>query len=259
MMIAWIEAQSTAVIGVLTFAMCYALAACILAATALVAHCRVGGEFKFIIPVLLTPISVIAGLLIAFLAARVWTNLDHAQGYVAAEASAIREAALLADALPDPVRRAVRADLRQHLAFIDDHDWPDMLAGRANFRRPPQFLTEAQATLLGFDAATSGQRVAQERSVVAIERALEARRGRILLSNAVVSPAQWAVIFILDGVILTTIGFVHIDRRWTAAAAMALYSTALAACLMLLLIHDRPFAVGGYVLQPEALHQLGAD
>ena len=82
---------------------------------------------------MLTPLAVIAGLLIAFLASRVWSNLDRANTYVAQEASAIRQAVLLSDTLPEDTRTAVRAALKQHLRFIETDDWPGMAQGRAKW------------------------------------------------------------------------------------------------------------------------------
>ena len=58
---------------------------------------------------MLTPLAVLAGLLIAFLASRVWSNVDRANTYIAQEASAIRQSVLLADTLPEDTRTAVRA------------------------------------------------------------------------------------------------------------------------------------------------------
>ncbi|MGH7119127.1 MAG: hypothetical protein ACREFP_09110 [Acetobacteraceae bacterium] len=57
---------------------------------------------------MLTPLSLVAGLLIALLASRVWANVDHANTYVANEASALRRSVLLADNLPPTLSRAVR-------------------------------------------------------------------------------------------------------------------------------------------------------
>ena len=42
------------------------------------AHAAVGADLKATTPVMLTPLSVIIGLLIAFLATRVWNNLGMA-------------------------------------------------------------------------------------------------------------------------------------------------------------------------------------
>jgi hypothetical protein len=258
-MILWIESQDTPIITLLVFVLCYSIAVAVFAVAIVISRHRIATDLKALTPVLLTPLSVIAGLLIAFLASRVWSNLDHANAFVAQEASAISETIQLASALPESTRGAVRAGLQKHLQFIETDDWPAMLAGQASFRQSPPGLTEAMTALLAFVASDSGQRVAQEHAVVALERALEARRGRILLSSAVVAPAQWMVIFALDALILTTLAMVHMDRRATAAAGMFVFSTAVAACLVLLMINDRPFSPGGFVVQPASLRQVGLD
>ncbi len=110
-MILWIESQNTAVIALLVFALCYAIAGIILAVATIISRHRVAGDLKALTPVLLTPLSVIAGLLIAFLASRVWANLDRANAYVAQEANAISEVAMLARALPEATQVPVRAGL----------------------------------------------------------------------------------------------------------------------------------------------------
>ena len=104
-----------------------------------------------------------------------------------------------------------------------------------------------------------GQRVAQERAVIAVEQALEARRHRIVLSRATIAPVQWLVIFLLDVLILLTIAFVHLNRRATAVVNLIIFSTAVACCLVLLMAHDRPFAAGGITIQPDALRDVGLD
>jgi hypothetical protein len=40
---------------------------------------------------------------------------------------------------------------------------------------------------------------------------------------------------------------------------MFVFSTAVAACLVLLMINDRPFSPGGFVVQPASLRQVGLD
>jgi hypothetical protein len=255
-MILWIESQDAAIIAFLMFAICYAIAGAIFSVATMISQHRIAAELKALTPVLLTPLSVVAGLLIAFLASHVWNNLDRANAYVAQEANAISEIFLLADALPEATRGAIHAGLQKHLQFIEAEDWPAMLAGRASVRQSPPGLKETMTALLTFRADDPGQRLAQERAVVSLERALEARRGRIMLSRAVISPAQWLVIFVLDGLVLTTLAMVHIDRRVTAAAGMFVFSTAVAASLVLLMINDRPFSNGGFTVQPAALRQV---
>jgi len=134
-----------------------------------------------------------------------------------------------------------------------------MAQGRANLRRIPPGLTDAMTALLSFVPAGAGQQVAQERAVIAVEQALDARRHRIVLSQATIAPIQWLVIFLLDVLILLTIAFVHLKRRATALVNLVVFSTAVASCLVLLMVHDRPFATGGVTIEPDALRDVGLD
>jgi hypothetical protein len=88
-MILWVESQNAVAIGAATFAFCYALAAVVFGLSAALAGHRLASDLKTLTPVLLTPLSVIIALLIAFLAGRVWENLDRANAFATQEAAAI--------------------------------------------------------------------------------------------------------------------------------------------------------------------------
>jgi hypothetical protein len=255
-MILWIESQSTVTIALLVFALSYALAAVIFAAACLVAQRRVAVDLKATTPVMLTPLSVIAGLLIAFLASHVWSNIDHAHAYIAQEGSALRDVVMLADELPADVRNTMRSDVKKYLQFIETSDWPAMTEGRASWQQSPPGLAEAMMTLLAFAPRGPGEQVAQQGAAAAIERAIEARRGRIVLSRAVIAPIQWIVVAVLAALVLLTIAMVHIDRRATAAVNLGIFATAVAASLVLLMVNDRPFAAGGITLDPGVLREI---
>jgi len=132
----WIESQNTPVIVLLTFAFAYVLAAFVFGAARIVATRRLAADhLKATTPAMLTPLGMIIGLLIAFHAARVWANLDHASAYVAHEASAIRQTELLANALPLDVRTAVHGGIMTYLQFAEGEDWPAMAQSRATLQR----------------------------------------------------------------------------------------------------------------------------
>jgi hypothetical protein len=253
----WIETQQTLVIALIVFAFCYLLAAIILFGLTFLSRSPIAGALHVTTPAMLTPLAVILGLVIAFLATRVWGNLDHAQAYVVEEASGIREALLISSVLPSDTRDAVRKEIGNYLRFVDQVDWPAMLRGQEGLRQTPSGLPEALTILLSFVPQQPGQQLAQSHAVTAIEQVLQARRKRILLSEAVISLPQWMVIIALDALVLLTIGTVHAGRYTTAAVNMAIFSTAVASCVVLLMINDRPFNTGGIVIQPTALHELG--
>ena len=91
-MLSWIESQSTSVIAGLMLAFCYAMAAAVWVCGKLLSRRTVSEELKTISPVTLTtPLVVILGLLIGFIAARVWANVAKAKEHVEQEATALSE------------------------------------------------------------------------------------------------------------------------------------------------------------------------
>ena len=254
----WIEAQSTTVIALLVFSACYMLTAAIFCSATILSRRAVAGDLKAVAPVL-TPLGIILALLIGFLAARVWTNLDRANQYVGQEAGALRETILLTNALPTDVRTGVRQAVKKHLDFIESQEWPAMASGRANLQSIAVGLAEAMTELLSFTPVQANQQLAQQRALVAIEQALEARRNRVLLSQAEIAPIQWIVIIVLAVLILITLAMVLIEHRLARAITMFIYSTAIAVCLVLLMAYDRPFGVGGFLVRPTVLRDIMPD
>jgi hypothetical protein len=255
-MLSWVESQDAPVIALLVFAFCYLLAAFMFVVAALISRFAIARHVNATTPAMLTPLGVITGLVIAFLAARVWANVDHAHVYVAQEASEIRQAVLLTEALPADVRAEVRSDIGRYLRFVETEDWPSMLRGRASLRNLPEGLPEALKTLLTFVPQQPGQQLAQDHAARAIENALHARRDRIVLSQAAIAPAQWAVIFVLDALLLLTIAMLHVGRHVTTAINLFVLSTAVGACVVLLMINDRPFSSGGITVLPTSLQEV---
>jgi hypothetical protein len=250
----WIEAQSTGVIALIVFSLTYVLTAALFCLAATLSRRPVAQHIKAIVPVTLTtPLGVVLGLLIAFLASRVWTNLDRANEYVGREAGALRETVLLADALPAEVRTKVRQAVQRHLRFVESEEWPAMARREASLETIAAALAEAMTEVLSFAPTQTNQQLAQERALMAIEHALDARRNRVLLSQAEIAPIQWTAIGVLAMLILVTIALIHIDKRLAMAISLVIFSTATATCLVLLLVYDRPFGAGGFAVTPAVL------
>ena len=66
---------------------------------------------------------------------------------------------------------------------------------------------------------------------------------------------KWTVVLLLAGLILVTIAMVHSDNRSTAAIAMALFAIGVAACVVLIASHNRPFT-GEISVGPDLLMQV---
>jgi hypothetical protein len=258
-MILWIESQSLIVITLLVFSFFYGSSIAILGVALIISRRPIAKQLKACSPVTLTPLAVILALLIAFLSSRVWTNVDRAGEYVGRETSTLREALLLADALPSDVRVNVRAAIKRHLHFVITEDWPAMARAQANLQHRPVGLTEAISALLSFETAQPTQQLAQQRALAALEQAFESRQRRIQLSHLEIAPVQWTVVLVLTVLILITLAMVHIDNLAAMTATMAIFSTAVAVCVILLMAYDQPFASGGVTMQPTLFRAIVVD
>ena len=254
----WIEAQPTPVIAFLVFGVCYMLTAAIVCLASIFSRRAVAKDLKAVEPVL-TPLCIILALLIGFQASRVWTNLDRAGEYVGQEAGALRETVLLADSLPPEVRTSVRQAIRRHLHLVESNEWPAMARGQASLQSIAVGLADALTAVLSFTPMQANQQITLERAVVSIERALDARRNRIRLSQAGIAPIQWLVIIVLAVLLLITLAMVLLENRLAMTITTFIYSTAIAVCLVLLMVYDRPFGVGGFVIQPTVLRDIMPD
>jgi hypothetical protein len=100
-----------------------------------------------------------------------------------------------------------------------------------------------------------GQANVQRELIAVLEQALDARRQRIIVSLAAVSPVKWWCLYLQAACALLVIGLVHCDNRLGSAIAMALFATGVATSVLLIAAHDRPFA-GQISIQPEPLLQI---
>ena len=100
------------------------------------------------LPRALTPLVMIFGLFVGFLAADVWPTFERARAAVDQEAMALREAVLLAEALPPEARANLRAAVRAHITYAVKEEWPAMAIGGETLRRLPRELMRGTMDLL---------------------------------------------------------------------------------------------------------------
>ena len=115
--------------------------------------------------------------------------------------------------------------------------------------------TEALQLVLSVLPRSEAQVVAQREMVSSLQNALDARRQRIVISRSTINWVRWTVVLLLAVLILLTIAVVHCDNRATAAIAMAIFSVGVAACVVLIASHNRPFT-GEISIGPDLLLQV---
>jgi hypothetical protein len=206
-------------------------------------------------PGLLPPIGIVLALIVGFLAAGVWADADKARDAESSEASALRAVVLLSDQLPavDAVR--MRLLIRRHIERAVHVEWPAMARQDASLAAIPVPLVQALDLALTFKPRTDGQSVAQREIVTALQKALDARRQRIIVSDSRINAVKWLGLLGLSVVMLFAIAFVHSGNRTTAAVAMTLFGAAVAAVVVMLVAQDQPFT-GQLGLDPDLLEQV---
>jgi hypothetical protein len=221
-----------------------------------------GGEraraFKAISSGMLPTLGTIFGLFVVFIAAQVWTDSERANTAVDREASALRAVDVLAAAFPGEPESRLRALIRRHIEQAATQEWPMMAQGTATLRFTSPLLAEALQLTLALTPNTEGQKIAQREIATALETAFDARRQRIIISQSHVNLVKWLCLFVQAAVALFAIAMIHSDNRIASAIMVGLFATGVAACVLLIVSHDRPFT-GKISVGPGPLLQVIPD
>jgi hypothetical protein len=167
---------------------------------------------------------------------------------------------VLAATFPGETELRLRALIRRHIEQSVTQEWPMMARGTASLRFTPPLLVEALQLTLALTPDSEGQKNAQREIATALETAFDARRQRIIISQSHVNLVKWLCLFV-QAAALFAIAMIHCDNRIASAITVGLFATGVAASVLLIASHDRPFtgeiSVGpGPLLQvmPDASH-----
>jgi hypothetical protein len=208
--------------------------------------------FKGVSPGLLPPLGIMFGLLVAFIAAQVWGDIDRATAAVNREASSLRAVILLSRPFPADAETRMVGLIERYVQDAQRTEWPAMARQRATLSMIPTGLADALQLAIELPTVGEGQVAAQREIVANLDNALDARRQRILVSRSEVNVVKWFALIFEAVCTLVAIAIVHSDSRATTRYAMGLFAAAIAACIFLLVAHDRPF-IGELSVRPTPL------
>ena len=211
--------------------------------------------FKAISPGMLSPLGIIFGLLVVFMAAQVWGDFDRATAAVDREASALRAVVLLAATFPGEPETRLRALVHRHIQDAVKDDWSAMAHRRATLAMIPASLGEALRLSLGLTPRGPGEVAAQRELVTAVQTALDARRQRFMISGSTVNWVKWTGLLLQAIITLTAIAMIHCDNRATAALSLGIFAAGVAIAVVLIAAHNRPFT-GAVSVRPDVLLQV---
>ena len=212
-------------------------------------------SFKAVSPAMLPPLGIIFGLFVAFTAAQVWGDMDRANAAVNREASALKSILILAGSFPGEPEARVRALVRSYIEEASAQEWPMMARQTASLQFTPRPLVEVLQLDLSLTPVGQGQQVAQREMAAAVENALDARRQRIIVSGSEVNGVKWVCLLVQSVCALLAIALVQSGDRLASAISLGLFASGVAACLLLIAAHDRPFT-GHVSVTPRPLLQV---
>jgi hypothetical protein len=251
----WLHELPVAWIAVIVFATVALLVAIIYRATMRLAVDERATALTSVSPGLLPPLGIVFALIVGFMAADVWGDVDKARDAESSEASALRAVVLLSDQLPADDAARMRVLVRRHIERAVHIEWPAMARQDASLAAIPVPLVQALDLALTFKPQAENQSVAQRELVSALQKALDARRQRIIVSESGINAVKWLGLLGLAVVMLFAIAFVHSGNRTTVATAMSLFATAVAVVVVMLASQDQPFT-GQLGLDPDVLEQV---
>src|ERR1700730_16541386 len=251
----WLHNLPVAWMALVVFGLTYLAAAAIYAVVMVLAVGERARSFKAVSPGMLPPLGIIFGLFVAFTAAQVWNDNDRANTAVDREASALRAVVVLASSFPGEPEARLRALIRRHIEEAATQEWPMMAQRTATLRITSRPLAEALQLTLALTPSGQGQQIAQREIATALENARDARRQRIIVSRSQVNFVKWSCLFVQAVCALLAIAMVHSDNRLASAITMGIFATGVAASVLLIAAHDRPF-IGELSVGPDPLLQV---
>jgi hypothetical protein len=198
------------------------------------------------------PLAVLFALFVVFAASQVWTDNEKAGSVVDREASELSGVAVRASAFPGEPETRLRGLIRSYVTDAVAQEWPMMARGTVMLHVIPYSLAEALQLTLALTPSSQGQKIAQHE---ALENALDARRQRIIISHSEVNWVKWSCLCLLAACSLIAIAMVHSDNPLASAITLGLFGIGVAASLLLVLAHDRPFT-GELAVSPNPLLQM---
>jgi hypothetical protein len=251
----WIHDLPLGWTALLIFGLTYLSAAAVYAVVAALSVGERARAFKAVSPGMLPPLGIIFGLFVAFTAAQVWNDNERASAAVNSEARALRAVQVLSATFPGEPEAQLRNLIHRYIEEASSREWPMMAHRTATLQEISSALAEALQVTLSLSPGTPGQQIAQREITAALGNAADARRQRILISQYQVNWIKWSTLLLQALCALVAIAMVHADNRLASLTTLGLFATGIAASVVIIVAHDRPF-IGQLAIGPEPLLQV---
>lgn len=201
---------------------------------------RVRPEDSEFIGAMVQAVMVFYGLAVALIAVNVWQTYSDVSKIVSQEATAL--AALYRDVsgYPEPIRPVLQQELRNYLEYVTKIAWPLQQRGQAPLGGV-KMMNRFQATLVGFEPATEGQKLVHAETLRAYNHMIQSRRLRLDAVHTALPDVLWVVVFAGALISLSACFFFQVEDARLHGILVVLLATFIGLVIFMTLAFDRPF------------------
>jgi hypothetical protein len=205
---------------------------------------------------LISSLSAMFALMVAFSAAGIWNDSIQARAAVQREANAIENIVALSSNFSEDLRETVHADILRYARRVVESDWPAMRR-RADVNET--LYDRSNSPLLALITRVSQEGSTRpppllEALVAQIVELRSARLQREMIARGGVSPAQWLAMIIIGMGAMIMIAIAHNHSFGLQFVTLSIYVFGVSAAFFVILAHDRPF-VGYLGVRPIPIEQ----
>ncbi|HEY9500335.1 MAG TPA: hypothetical protein VIR01_01755 [Pyrinomonadaceae bacterium] len=185
-------------------------------------------------------IGVFYGITVGLISVGVWNTYDASSDLVSKEAASIGVLYRDFGGYPEPVRAAMRAELREYTVAIIDQVWPAQVVGKPiNVGRA--ILDDLQGQLYNFEPGSPSQTALHSETLGAFNKLIEARRLRMEAVEGGLSAVMWSVIWIGAAISIGVAYLYKIEDLKLHIILISLMAGFLGLLIFMIVINDRPF------------------
>jgi len=198
-------------------------------------------RFDGVSPPTIGVVALLFGLFAAFLANDIWSKYQLSSASVAHEADATRNIARLAEGRPEAETARLKELLGLYLHDVVEKDWPEMKEGR----RHKDILVRVRDIsneIIASDMASHLSDPVQAKMLDSFTAMREHRQTRVNIAESRRFSAKWYGLVFFGFLTQIMLVIIHLKKPWAMLAVQVVFSSAFAACLSILILHDFPFS-----------------
>src|SRR5262245_12110242 len=206
---------------------------------------------------LISSLSAMFALMVAFSAAGISSDAIQARGAVQREANSIENIVAIASSFPEEIREEVHSEILRYARRAVQRDW---LAMRRRAEVNETLFDRSNSPLVGLITRISeenGSGRSLPLSKALIDQLVDLRAARLqreMIARGGISPAQWLATLLIALGAMTMIAVAHNHEVGLQVTTLSIYAVGIASAFFVILAHDRPF-VGYLGVQPVPIEQ----